>query len=373
MIPFNKPHLTGKEIEYITKAVENGKIAGDGAYTRQCERLLERRYGYRKCMLTSSGTDALEMAAILTGVGEGDEVIMPSFTHASTANAFVMRGAHVVFADSYADHPCIDAGSIESLVTPRTKVIVAVHYAGIACDMDAIRSIANKHQLLIIEDCSLALDSYYKKRPLGGIGHMAALSFHESANVQCGEGGMLVINDEQFIDRADIIWQKGTNLTACMEGKADRYQWLDIGSSFMPSDIVAAFLLAQLESMDEIQAAYKARWEAYYNALLPLEKEGILELPKIPKHTTYNWQKFFIISRNAEERQELISALKARDTHPLLHYQALHNSPFYRQHHDGRDLPNADRFSDKLLRLPYHLSLTQEEIKKVAAIIRRPL
>lgn len=373
MIPFNKPHLTGKEIEYITKAVENGKIAGDGSYTRRCERLLEKRYGYLKCKLTSSGTDALEMAAILTNVGEGDEVIIPSFTHASTANAFVMRGANILFADSNADNPCIDAGTIEKLVTPRTKVIVAVHYAGIACDMDSIRSIANKHQLLIVEDCALGLDSFYKKRPLGGIGHLAALSFHESANVQCGEGGMLVINDEQFLDRAEIIWQKGTNLTACMEGKADRYQWLDIGSSFMPSDIVAAFLLSQLESIDDIQATYKHTWEAYYNALLPLEKEGILELPKIHKHTTYNWQKFYIISRNAQERQELISALKARDTHPLLHYQALHHSPFYRQHHDGRPLPNAERYSDNLLRLPYYFSLTQEEIEKVVSIIRRPL
>ncbi len=253
MIPFNKPYLTGKETQYIEEAVKSGKISGNGLFTQKCQTFFETEFGFKKVLLTTSCTDALEMCAILANIEFGDEVIVPSFTFVSTALAFVRQGAQIVFADSYLDNPNIDAERIEELITKNTKAIVVVHYAGIACDMDKIMAIANKYNLIVIEDAAQAIDSYYKGKPLGSIGHMAAFSFHETKNIISGEGGMLTINDEKFIDRAEIIWEKGTNRSAFFRGEIDKYNWVDIGSSFLPSEIIAAFLWAQIENLEIIQ------------------------------------------------------------------------------------------------------------------------
>ncbi|MCB0513731.1 MAG: dTDP-4-amino-4,6-dideoxygalactose transaminase, partial [Bacteroidetes bacterium] len=280
MINFNKPYFTGKETEYIQQAVQSGKISGDGMFTKKCHQFFESKYGFKKCLLTTSCTDALEMAAILIDIKEGDEVIMPSFTFVSTANAFVLRGANIIFADSYFDNPNIDADAIEQLITPKTKAIVVVHYAGMACDMDKIIELANKYKLFVIEDAAQAIDSFYiskgTKKPLGSIGHLAAFSFHETKNIISGEGGMLVINDERFIERAEIIREKGTNRSKFFRGEVDKYGWVDIGSSFLPSDIIAAFLYAQLENLDAIQTKRKEIWNSYFEGLKTLEERKLI-------------------------------------------------------------------------------------------------
>jgi dTDP-4-amino-4,6-dideoxygalactose transaminase len=275
MLTFNKPFLTGKETAYITDAVASGKISGNGKYTQLCQNYFQNKYGFKKCLLTTSCTDALEMAAILLEIKPGDEVIMPSYTFVSTANAFVLRGANIVFADSMGVNPNMDVESIEALITPKTKAIVPVHYAGIACDMDAIMDLATKYNLFVVEDAAQAIDSYYTgkdgiEKPLGGIGHLAAFSFHETKNIISGEGGMLVVNDPQFAQRAEIIWEKGTNRSAFFRGEVDKYGWVDVGSSFLPSEIVAAFLWAQLEHLEEIQNKRKSIWNQYWEGLKPL-------------------------------------------------------------------------------------------------------
>ncbi len=257
IIPFNKPYLTGQETNYINQAVESGKISGNGIFTKKCQSFFEDKYGFKKCLLTTSCTDALEMAAILSNIKEGDEIIIPSYTFVSTALAFIRQGAKIVFIDSEADTPNIDVSQIESLITAKTKAIVPVHYAGVACDMDSIMDLANKYNLLVIEDAAQAIDSFYKGKPLGSIGHMAAFSFHETKNIISGEGGLLVINDERFIDRAEIIWEKGTNRASFFRGEINKYGWVDTGSSFLPSEIIAAFLWAQLENLDLIQIRRK--------------------------------------------------------------------------------------------------------------------
>ena len=294
MIHFNRPHMTGQETEYIRQAVEGGKISGNGEFTKRCQAFFERRYGFRKCLLTTSCTDALEMAAILTGVGPGDEVIVPSYTFVSTALAFVRQGATVVFADSCEDQPNIDAAKVESLVTPRTRAIAVVHYAGCACDMDAIMDVANRHGLLVVEDAAQAIDSFYvgpgRDRPLGSIGHLAAFSFHETKNIISGEGGLLVVNDERFVRRAEIIWEKGTNRAEFFRGEVNKYGWVDTGSSFLPTEIVAAFLWAQLEHLDEIQTERKRIWERYYAFFSEL-KVGV-RVPVVPAHATNNARMF---------------------------------------------------------------------------------
>ena len=280
MIPFNKPHMTGKETEYIRQAVASGKISGNGEYTKKCQNFFETRYGFGKCLLTTSCTDALEMAAILTDVGPGDEVIVPSYTFVSTALAFVRQGAKIVFCDSCAEDPNLDPAEVEKLVTSRTRVIVPVHYAGAACDMDAIMDIASRHGLLVVEDAAQAVDSFHigrdgRRRPLGSIGHMACFSFHETKNIISGEGGMLVINDSRFVKRAEVIWEKGTNRAEFFRGEVNKYGWKDIGSSFLPSEVVAAFLWAQLENLDEIQRRRLDVWNKYANALGDCEKDGL--------------------------------------------------------------------------------------------------
>jgi dTDP-4-amino-4,6-dideoxygalactose transaminase len=364
-IGFSKPYLTGKEIEHIKDAVESSQISGDGIFTEKCHSFFEQRYGFRKVLLTTSCTDALEMSAILLDIRNGDEVIVPSYTFVSTVNAFVLRGARIVFADSEEITPNIDATKIESLISPRTKAIVVVHYAGISCDMDSILELANKHNLFVIEDAAQAIDSYYKGKPLGSIGHLAAFSFHETKNITSGEGGMLVVNDERFVRRAEIIREKGTNRSAFFRGEVNKYEWLDIGSSFLPSDIIAAFLYAQLENLDRIQVRRKALWESYYEQLKPLEERGCLKLPRIPLYATNNGNTFYIICRNLEERSALIIELKENNILALFHYLSLHKAPYYQGKHDGRELPHADRYSDCLLRLPMYYDLTEDDIGRI--------
>lgn len=537
-IPFNKPHLTGKEAHYMYQAVYNGKLSGNGEFTKRCQHFFEERYGFKKCLLTTSCTDALEMAAILCDIQPGDEVIVPSYTFVSSALAFVRQGAKIVFADSMERNPNMDADKIESLITPRTKVIVPVHYAGVACDMDKIMDIANRHNLLVVEDAAQAIDSYYgltpcppllkargdvksadvmnysllegnaktmrseptdaemvlweqirnnqlgqkfrrqhvignyiadfvclakqlivevdgeyhlskeqqasdterdawlreqgyqvihftneqvlyqteyvlhtikeallpspsprlqergsrgEARPLGGIGHLAAFSFHETKNIIAGEGGMLVINDERFIRRAEIIWEKGTNRAEFFRGEVNKYGWVDTGSSFLPSEVIAAFLWAQLECLDEIQTRRKKLWNLYYDTLSSSSRfqsplafrrgdggeaspspagEGLgVRLPDLPSYATNNAHMFYLVSRSLNERTELIKRLKENDILAVFHYLSLHSSPYYKDKHDGRELPQCDRYADCLVRLPLYYDLKEEDVDRISALV----
>ncbi len=371
MIPFNKPYLTGKEAHYMYQAVFSGKISGNGIFTEKCQDFFRRRYGFRMCLLTTSCTDALEMAALLIDTKEGDEIIMPSYTFVSTANAFVLRGARIVFVDSAKENPNMDVLQIEALITPRTKAIVPVHYAGIACDMGKIMELASKYDLVIVEDAAQAIDSYYQGRPLGSIGHLAALSFHETKNVISGEGGMLAVNDARYEKRAEIIWEKGTNRAAFWRGEVDKYGWVDIGSSFLPSEIIAAFLYAQLENVDDIQQKRKQHWQQYYEGLKPLAAQGLLRLPAIPSYATNNSHIFYLVCRNGNERDGLLSYLKQNGILAVFHYLSLHKSPFYAAKHDGREIPLSDLYSDCLVRLPLFYELSPENIKIIIEMIYR--
>jgi dTDP-4-amino-4,6-dideoxygalactose transaminase len=366
-IAFNKPYLTGKEGHYIYQAVMSGKISGDGIFTKQCHEFFETRFGFRKCLLTTSCTDALEMAALLIDIKPGDEVIMPSFTFVSTANAFVLRGAKIVFCDSRADHPGMDEDLIEPLITERTRAIVPVHYAGVACDMDKIMALAKKYDLYVIEDAAQAIDSYYTgadgvRRPLGSIGHMAAFSFHETKNIMSGEGGMLVVNDERFVERAEIIREKGTNRSKFFRGEIDKYGWVDVGSSFLPSDIIAAFLFAQLENLEDIQNKRRQIWDAYKVGLADLEEKGKLKLPAIPPYATNNSHMFYVLTNGLEERTALIDGLRKNNIIAVFHYLSLHKSAFYADKHDGRELPQADRYTNSLVRLPMYYELEADVV-----------
>lgn len=370
MIDFNRPHMTGNELEYIRQAVEDNKrISGNGVFTKRCQRFLEDRYGFKKCLLTTSCTDALEMAAILCDIHPGDEVIVPSYTFVSSALAFVRAGAKIVFADSMERNPNIDAERIEELITPKTKVIVPVHYAGVACDMDQIMEIANQHGLLVVEDAAQAIDSFYKGRPLGSIGHLAAFSFHETKNIISGEGGLLVINDERFVRRAEIIWEKGTNRAEFFRGEVNKYGWCDTGSSFLPSEIIAAFLWAQLEQLDTIQNKRKALWSQYYTLLKPLADKGMFRLPDIPDYATNNAHMFYLVCNSIEERTALIKKLKENGIQAVFHYLSLHSSPYYLDKHDGRELPNCDRYADCLVRLPLFFDLNYDELGLTCQLI----
>ncbi len=375
IIPFNKPYLTGKEGHYIYQAVLSGKISGDGMFTSRCHKFFESRFGFKKCLLTTSCTDALELAALLIDIKPGDEVIMPSYTFVSTSNAFVLRGAKIIFCDSHKEQPNINEGLIEPLITERTKAIVPVHYAGIACNMDKIMDLAHKYNLYVIEDAAQAIDSYYTgkdgvKRPLGSIGHLAAFSFHETKNIMSGEGGMLAINDEKFITRAEIIREKGTNRSQFFRGEVDKYGWVEVGSSFLPSDIIAAFLFAQLENIDDIQQKRKKIWDAYYKALKPLQDKGLLQLPVIPPYATNNSHMFYIVCKNLEERTGLIALLKQNNINSVFHYLSLHKSPYYTSKYQGHELPESDRFTDCLLRLPFYYELTEEDVTFITNTIQ---
>lgn len=373
MIPFNKPYLTGKETHYIEEAVASGKISGNGIFSKKCQDFFEKTYGFKKALLTTSCTDALEMCAILANIEPGDEVIIPSFTFVSTAIAFIRQGAKVVFADSYIDNPNIDANKIEGLITPKTKAIVPVHYAGVACDMDKIMELAKVYNLLVIEDAAQAIDSFYtskdgEKKALGSIGHMAAFSFHETKNIISGEGGMLAINDEKFINRSEIIWEKGTNRAEFFRGEVNKYGWVDTGSSFLPSEVIAAFLWAQIENLEKIQARRKEIWERYYSGLKSRGLKNIV-LPKVPEYATNNAHMFYILTENLEHRTRVIKKLKENGFSAVFHYISLHSSPYYIDKHDGRDLENSDKFTSNLIRLPFFYELSNESIESIIKLI----
>ena len=368
-IPFNKPFLTGKEAHYLYQAVYSGKLSGNGMFTQKCHQYFQEKYGFKKVLLTTSCTDALEMCAILADIQVGDEVIIPSYTFVSTANAFALRGAKIVFADSNTKNPNIDVDLIESLITPKTKAIVPVHYAGIACDMDKLMQLANKYNILVIEDAAQAIDSFYNGKPLGGIGHLSAFSFHETKNIISGEGGMLVVNDERFIKRAEIIWEKGTNRAEFFRGEVNKYGWVDIGSSFLPSEIIAAFLYAQLENLRMIQDKRIALWNKYYELLKPLADKGIIELPYIPNYASNNAHMFYIVCKNLEQRSQIITKLKENDILAVFHYLSLHLSPYFEGKHDGRNLKETDRYTDCLVRLPMFYELELSDVERICKLI----
>ncbi len=368
-IPFNKPHLTGNEIKYIQEVFQSGKLSGDGNFTKRCHAFFTEKYGFNKTLLTTSCTDALEASAILLNLTPGEEVIAPSYTFVSTVNAFVLRGAKIVFAESELETANMDASKLEELITPRTKVIVPVHYAGVACDMDAINAIAQKYNLFVVEDAAQAIDGYYKQKPLGSLGHLSAFSFHDTKNIISGEGGMLCINDKQFEKRAEVVREKGTNRSAFFRGEVDKYGWVDVGSSFLPSEIIAATLLAQLESMQTIQQKRIQLWQTYNNVLKPLQDAGKISLPFIPEYASNNAHMFYIRCNNLEERTNLIQHLKTNDIYAVFHYISLHKSPYYAPKHDNRALPIADQLTDTLLRLPMYYDLQPSEVERVCETI----
>jgi len=369
MIPFNKPHITGKEVHHIYGAVATGHISGNGKYTKLCQNYFEERWGFKKTLLTTSCTDALEMCALLVDIQPGDEVILPSYTFVSTALAFVRQGAVLRFVDSRKDHPGMDEEQIEALITPKTKAIVPVHYAGVACDMDKIMQLADKYNLFVIEDAAQAIDSYFKSpkeppqkpRALGSIGHLGCFSFHETKNIQCGEGGLLAINDPRFIKRAEILWEKGTNRAEFFRGEVNKYGWVDTGSSFLPGEITAAFLWAQLEELDQIQNQRKAIWYQYQAALQTwAAKTGVI-LPYTPDYATQNAHMFYLVCPSPKFRTQLIEHLKKNNIHAVFHYLSLHNSPYYKPKYTGNQLPQSDYYSDCLVRLPLYFDLTEVE------------
>ena len=367
IIPFNKPYFTGKETEYIEEAVKNGHISGNGKFTKLCQDYLEKRYGFKKCLLTSSCTDALEMASILLNIQPGDEVIAPSYTFVSTINPFILRGAKIVFVDSRVDHPGMDETKLESLITPNTKAIIPVHYAGVACDMDVIMELSTKYNLYIVEDAAQAINGYYtfsdgRVRPLGSIGHLATFSFHETKNIISGEGGMLVVNDEQFIQRSEIIWEKGTNRSAFFKGEVNKYGWVDVGSSYLPSDITAAFLWAQLEKMDEILENRRVIWNTYYDALKDWANTNQIVLPFIPSYSSNNAHIFYLVFNESFHRDNFIKFLKTSNIHPVFHYQNLHLSEFYLSQNLKVELTNCEKYTDKLVRLPLYQGIDVERV-----------
>ncbi len=371
MIPFNKPYFTGKELDYIRKSHEVGNLSGDGAFTHKVNAWLESQTNTQKALLTHSCTAALEMAAILADIQPGDEVVMPSYTFVSTANAFVLRGGVPVFVDIRPDTLNIDEKLIEAAITPRTKAIAPVHYAGVGCDMDTILAIANKHNLLVIEDAAQGVMASYKGKALGTMGHLGAYSFHETKNIISGEGGALLINDERFSLRAEIIREKGTNRSQFYRGQVDKYTWQDAGSSYLPGEDVAAFLYAQLECAQEITNKRLAIWKTYHDAFESLEQKGELRRPIIPEECKHNAHMYYILLESLEHRTKLIENFKKRNIHPVFHYIPLHSAPagkkFARAH---GDLKYTNDLSDRLLRLPLWVGLEsmQGEVLKVMGV-----
>lgn len=398
-IAFNHSFLTGNEINCIKDVLKSGKFCGNGAYTHKCQDFFKRLLGSEKCLLTTSCTDALEMCAMLADIKQGDEVIVPSYTFVSTALAFTRQGAKILFAESHSTHPCIDPVSVEQLITPKTKAIVVVHYAGVACDMNAFKRIAHEHNLLLIEDAAQAVDSYYitegnasmigadiskidastgininenvtkrcKKLPLGSIGDLAAFSFHETKNIQCGEGGLLAINNPLLMRRAEILWEKGTNRAEFFRGEINKYGWVDTGSSFLPNEYTAAFLWAQLEQMEQIQQRRKELWKRYFNNLYG---KTPLNMPFIPNYATNNAHMFYVTTKTPAERTELIKYLKERGINAVFHYLSLHKSKFAIDNGmGGAELPLADYYTDCLVRLPLFGALTEQEVDYVTKSI----
>lgn len=369
-IPFNRPYLTGGEPSCIQEVFASRRFAGDGVFTRRCSAFFEKRYGAARALLTTSCTDALEMAAILAGIQPGDEVIAPSYTFVSSVNPFILRGARIRFVDSRSDHPGMDEAGIEALVTPRTKAIVAVHYAGVACDMELILGIARKHRLKVVEDAAQCVEARYKGRQLGTLGDFGAFSFHETKNIQCGEGGLLLVNDSAHAPRAEIIREKGTNRTSFFRGEVDKYGWVDIGSSFLSADLLAAMLWAQLERLDEIQARRMAIWRRYEEGLAPLAVKGLAHLPSIPSFAEHNAHLFHLVLPSLAARTDFIAHMKSLGIMTVFHYQSLHKSPFFLREWDGRELPWADRYSDCLVRLPlFHELKESDQLRIIEATL----
>jgi dTDP-4-amino-4,6-dideoxygalactose transaminase len=364
-IPFNLPYRSGKELDYIAEAIALGHLSGDGSFTKKCQRWFREHCGFAHTILTNSCTGALEMSALLLGIAQGDEVILPSFTFVSTATAFALRGARLVFADSLPTHPNMDPAHVAALITPRTKAIVTVHYAGMACEMDAIMTLARRHGISVVEDAAQAFQSTYRGRMLGTFGSYATLSFHETKNVMSGEGGLLVINDGDKVSEAEIVRDKGTDRAAFFRGQVDKYRWVGIGSSFLPSEIVAAYLFAQLEASSGIQAKRLVAWNYYHDSLRPLQ--GQVELPVIPDGASNNGHLFYLVCHDLAEREALRAHLEARSINAVIHYQALHQSPFAIQHYGTppEPLPQAERYSDCLLRLPLFCEITREQQDRV--------
>lgn len=365
IIPFNKPYTTGNELEYIQRSIENGHLSGNGDFTKKCQIFFENSFGFIKTLLTTSCTDALEMCAMLLDIKPGDEIILPSYTFVSTALAFTRQGAILKFVDSRPDRPGIDEEKIEELITKKTKAIVVVHYAGVACNMKKIKELSDKYNIFIVEDAAQAITSTFNNLYLGGIGHLATFSFHETKNIQCGEGGLLVINDERFIRRAEIIWEKGTNRSEFFQGIVNKYGWVDTGSSFLPSEITAAFLFAQLEQIEEIQKKRKEIWNKYFNSLQRFERSGLIKLPVIPNYSSNNAHMFYILFNDMQKRTFFIDKMKELNISTVFHYLSLHKSDYYKNKHDGRKLQNADRYSDTLVRLPLYYDLYHNDLDKV--------
>ena len=369
MINLNKIYYSGKELDYISQAMSSGKVSGNGSFTQKCQQFFEDRFQFKKVLLTPSCTAALELAALLLDIKDGDEVIMPSFTFVSTANAFALRGAKIVFVDSRSDHPNMDAEAIEALITPKTKVIVPVHYAGIACDMDKIMELAKKYDIFVVEDAAHAIDSYYNKKSLGSIGHLAAFSFHETKNITSGEGGMLVINDSRFRDRAEILREMGTNRTAFFRGDVDSYGWVDVGSSFLLSELSAAFLYAQIEALEYIQTKRRAAWNQYYDGLKTLHENRDIILPTIPYFAHNNAHLFYFQTNSLKERIELQQHLIKNNVNSAFHYLSLHKSPFFQDKYHGPILPHSEVFTNTLLRLPLFTDIQKEDLTRIIELI----
>lgn len=369
-IPFNKPYFIGTEIDFILDAIKRNSISGNGFYTQQSHNFFAKKFAFENSLLTSSCTDALEMSSLAIDIQPGDEVILPSFTFVSTANAFALRGAKLVFAECRSDFPNLDESKLEALITNRTKAIVLVHYAGVACNMDTILNIAKKYNLIVVEDAAHAITSKYNGKFLGGLGDFGTLSFHETKNITSGEGGLLIVNNPNFISKTEIIWEKGTNRKDFSLGKVAKYEWLSLGSSFLPSELNAAFLFAQLNKLDEIQQKRKQSWNYYYDGLSLLEKKGNIELPHIPEYAEHNAHLFFILCKSLKERNELLKFLNKRGIQAITHYLPLHESPFYTEKHDGRILPNTQKFCDQILRLPMYYELKEEEQQYIIESIK---
>lgn len=370
-IPFNKPYFAGKEIQHIVNAAYWGHISGNGVFTHQCHHFFEEKYDFQKCFLTTSCTDAFEMAVMLMNLQAGDEVIMPSFTFVSTANPFLLKGAKLVFADSCSEHPNIDLEKAEKLITEKTKVLVVMHYGGVAVDMDKAVALARKYNLILLEDTAHAIDSFYKGKPLGSFGDFAAFSFHETKNISSGEGGMLVVNNEKYIKRAEIVWEKGTNRAAFSRGEVKKYEWVDVGASFLPSDIIAGVLFAQLENIEDIQRKRISIWERYHQNLKHLEEKGLVKLPHITADATNNGHLFYLQTDNLEQRDQMLHFLNNNRVHAVFHYIPLHSSPFFKTRHDGRQLEHADRFSDTILRLPFFYELPLEIVDMICEQVEK--
>jgi dTDP-4-amino-4,6-dideoxygalactose transaminase len=373
-IPFNKPHLTGKELHYISEAHASLHLSGDGQFTKKGQAWLEERIGCKKALLTYSCTAALEMAAILAGIEAGDEVIMPSYTFVSTANAFVLRGGIPVFVDIRPDTLNIDEAKIEAAITDKTKAIVPVHYAGVGCDLDSVMDIAKQYNLLVIEDAAQAIMSRFRGHPLGRIGHLACLSFHETKNLISGEGGALLINEPRFIEYAEIVWEKGTNRKKFFRGEVDKYTWIEIGSSYLPSEINAAFLWAQMENAESINRQRLTIWDWYHNAFAELENQGKVRRPIIPSDCEHNAHMYYLLLPNLGIRNILIEKLKSSSIQAVFHYVPLHSSPAGRKY--GRahgSLPHTEEVSERLVRLPLWIGMTEDDLQQVAKAVYEAL